>query len=443
MSQPDSLSTPTVQSKTNEGDDLEKQYVNVLRTGIFMSYEQNYITSIQYYKQAALLKPRDYRAHFHIAVGLCFKDNLFYTITHFSDYLNLNQKSRSKDHYMYTLANCDYPLIYKHIILGCIYELEEPEKAKEEYAAALKIDPNNYHAAFYYGSLIAEDKKYEEAIPYFTTASNNAIFSNCVVLAYIGWAYKEMQKPQEAIPFLLDSLKAYPRCYFAISTLIHVKYDVLKEYDEALELCKGAYTINRSAILFSMANIYFYQGKHELAYEYYTKSLLFKPSQERIYHMLAYIEVNKVYKIQNDEEEEEEGMGEEEEQVTQYQKEQIKKKKLKEFSNRAIEQFNVGINQVLEDAGIKYLKKHKQIYMEHLNSYQPIDLHPEYAHVYDSRFKRAFRAQLWNSCNNAAAAIKLKGEIEQYKKKQSEKMWSIERSLASYFTDVSIITVFY
>jgi len=54
---------------SNNTTAVDQHYIELLKTGIFMSYEQNYINSIQMYKQAAAIKPRDYRAHFHIAVG--------------------------------------------------------------------------------------------------------------------------------------------------------------------------------------------------------------------------------------------------------------------------------------------------------------------------------------------------------------------------------------
>jgi len=92
----------------------------------------------------------------------------------------LNQKRRAKDYYQYVLQNCDYSPLYEHIIRGCILELDSAALAREEYAKALAIDPNNYHASFYYGSLLADDKKFDEVIPYFLTAAKHAIFSGNV-----------------------------------------------------------------------------------------------------------------------------------------------------------------------------------------------------------------------------------------------------------------------
>jgi len=50
-------------------------------------------------------------------------------------------------------------------------------KAQEMYRRALALDPNNYHANYFLGYTLSEDKKYEESIVLFEKAATVAPFS--------------------------------------------------------------------------------------------------------------------------------------------------------------------------------------------------------------------------------------------------------------------------
>jgi len=226
-----------------------------------------------------------------------------------------------------------------------------------------------------------------------------------------------------------------------------------------------------------MGNIYFNKKQYGKAHRKFKKSLLLKPTQERVYHMLSYVEVHKAYGLHNNEYSDEQSFIDEncedigvdsddefmykytgddnntEQQCQQQQQKQQKQKSKQqdnnndtqmvaiietitsnnsnnllnnnnnntattptsvepivrpkltqqridelshECGNKAIEYFNIGIYNSIEDSAISYLKEHKATYLEHLATFKVVDQHPEYSSWYDNRFKRMTRQNLWN-----------------------------------------------
>lgn len=185
------------------------EYAQLVRRGIYATYECKYCISIQYYKQAIALQPNNFCAHFYMS----------------NDFVNWRKEKHAKTLFEDLLRKSNaqiipMPEIYQIIVQGYLLELDQQlEQAKQKYSQAIALDAVHYHANYFCGLIFCSQNKFDEALPYFKQAKKNPPFNKCAVYNTIGWCWLSLQDKVKAEKYFKKALQHNPNYVVALMNL--------------------------------------------------------------------------------------------------------------------------------------------------------------------------------------------------------------------------------
>ncbi len=168
-------------------------------------------------------------------------------------------------------------------LLGTVYmALREYNKAEEALLEALRRDPKYSEALTNLGSLRMLQGRYQEAIQYFERALENPLYLNAYIArTNLGWSYYQLGDKERALNTLYTALRENA---FATKALIYIALIHLNEgdFDSAEFYLRRVLKSDRAnaEARFYLGEIFFRQGKVDLAREVWNSVIQLNPGSE-------------------------------------------------------------------------------------------------------------------------------------------------------------------
>jgi len=113
------------------------------------------------------------------------------------------------------------------LMLGRVHEiLGETDLAKDNYEKAIKLDKKNPYVLNAYGSLLCQQKKYDESLVYFLRALENPLYSTpWAALGNAGMCARSSSNPAQAEGFFRRALEYNKRYPTALAQMAGISFD--------------------------------------------------------------------------------------------------------------------------------------------------------------------------------------------------------------------------
>ncbi|RPH30296.1 MAG: tetratricopeptide repeat protein [Bacteroidales bacterium] len=169
------------------------------------------------------------------------------------------------------------------------YRLERYDLCEENVKKALKIDPNQFNAIYYFANILYHLEKYDEAIENY----NKAITLNPMIgnpYLGLGIVYFQLKKNNIAIEYLNKSIELDPKNDNAFYALGNVYFEI-KEYDNAKKFYNQAIKLNPNIAyyFYGLGITYKNLDEFDKALDSYNKAIELDPKYGPPYYTRAYI----------------------------------------------------------------------------------------------------------------------------------------------------------
>lgn len=270
----------------NVSEEIRNEYHALLEKGILKASGgiYSYPFAIQFYKQAALMRPTFYLA-------FLLKINV---------YMNWKKTDLALQEVEHLLTLPSLTPSLKACFEGTRAELQNQfDEAKAKFKLAVELDATNYYATYNYANVLDDTGLKQESLVYFEKAAAIATVSPCFSYNSMGWVYQNLDEFEKAEEYYKKSIEATPSFLAAIYNLATLYTKELPNIEKAKQLYTAALEIDYPDASYELGNLaYQHEDNLKEARNLYKKSIASDPYCNcGPYIMLANVELELVFRM--------------------------------------------------------------------------------------------------------------------------------------------------